>query len=111
MVPWIITIFAVFLLVFAWLDGVKKQLKPLREAVQSAGRQVELYSDLLKGVSPGTEEEAYIQECLTGCMDIYKRQAHRYNETLRVWRVKPAARLLGYQEVAPRHRACETAKH
>lgn len=99
MLPWLIASVAIFLLVALWLYTVKREIAPLREAVQRADKQARLYWGLLMGVQDDPKKKAYMQEHYDECRRIYARQAKGYQDVLRRPFYAPAAWLLGFRSV------------
>lgn len=99
MLPWLVASFAIFLLIALWLWTVRREIAPLREAVQGADRQARLYRGLLMGVQDDPEKKAYMQEHYDECRRIYACQAKEYQDVIYHPFYAPVAWLLGFRSV------------
>lgn len=99
MLPWLVASLAIFLLIALWLYTVKREIAPLREAVQGADKQARLYWGLLMGVHDDMDKKAYMQEHYDECRRIYACQAKVYQDMLYRPFYAPVAWLLGFRSV------------
>ncbi len=100
MIPWVIAIFMSGACIFFWIRAANCELHPMRQNLEGAAKQVELYRVLYNQALGDAEKRAYMHERYRECCRVYSRQAKEFNAKLQCLYYLPAAWYFRYTPIS-----------